>query len=517
MKKNKLYLAAIPFGLFLVFIILFTNLTKKDSVENFLTFEVKPGLVEDVVSTTGATVDEASYVLDTVNPPLLVSLFGTDQNLNSNDRFIEGWTVKKVFLEAGSLVNKNDSLISVENIDGTKRTIKSPFKGRVIEMNSVKGFLAEDGFSTIGAGDFIVKAAVSVNEVKNIKLNMPIALLINDTNTQTSGIITSISPSASGSIGDKGESAYEILIKVTPGAIPDLARAGMSVTYDVIGTDGARIRYTTGELINEYTYSMNVDGTYNLVSKFGTDVSAKSKVNVENYLVEELMVGPGSIVKINDSILKLRNLDGSIKTIKSPMQGIVRELFTVDRAYISGKILKLGTGGIFANVQVSEFDITKLKVDQEVDLFIGNQVDSIKGKVISIGQTSSIKGSSVTQYDVIIEPAVSAQDLLVDMSVSARIILTQKNASKIIPIQALIEENNQYFVNLLNPEGLSSRVEIKIGVRGTQYIEVISGVDLGDKVIIGKGSDSLEIPTSNDPFADQRSERVEEQTNSSQK
>jgi hypothetical protein len=262
---------------------------------------------------------------------------------------------------------------------------------------------------------------------------------------------------------------------------------------------------------------MNVDGTYNLVSKFGTDVSARSKVNVENYLVEELMVGPGSIVKINDSILKLRNLDGSIKTIKSPMQGIVRELFTVDRAYISGKILKLGTGGIFANVQVSEFDITKLKVDQEVDLFIGNQVDSIKGKVISIGQTSSIKGSSVTQYDVIIEPVVSAQDLLVDMSVTARIILTQKNASKIIPIQSLIEENNQYFVNVLNSEGLSSRVEIKIGVRGTQYIEVISGVDLGDKVIIGKGSDTLEIPTSNDPFADQRSERVEEQTNSSQK
>lgn len=512
--KKKYFLIAIPVTLAAIFTFLYIGTSRNDSTESFLTYEVQKGLVEDIISTTGVTVDKATYKVDIFNPPLLSAIYGQEQFLNSNDREVESWTVTKVFLEAGTNVQKGEKLITIKNIDGRTKTLISPFKGRLTEMNSVVGTIATDNFASIGAGQLIVKAEVSVSQVTKINLNMPIAVLINETNTQTSGLITWISPNASGSVGDKGEPAYQILIKITPGSVPDSVREGMSVTYEVKGNDGSRIRYEDGELVNEFIYALNMDGSYVLNSKNGASVTSGTKINIENYRVKELKVKPGDKINENDSLVELINLDKKVLNFKSPLEGVVREVFTTDNSFISGSLIKLGTGGIFANVQVSEFDISKVEVGQEVELFIGNRTESVKGRVEAIGQVASLKSGSVTQYDVIVKPEDSDLNLLVDMSVTARIILAKKEAQIAIPIQALYQENSKEFVKVIALDGTATDVEVKTGVRGTQYIEIISGLKIGDKVAIGKNSESLEIPTTNDPFAERRSERLNEQTDS---
>lgn len=512
--KKKYLLIAIPIALAGIFTFLYIGTSRNDAAESFLTYEVKNGIVEDIISTTGVTVDKATYKVDIFTPPLLSAIYGQELYLNSNNREIESWTVTKVFLEAGTNVQKGEKLITIKNIDGRTKTLTSPFKGRLTEMNSVVGTIANDGFASIGAGQLIVKANVSVSQVTKINLNMPIAVLINETNTQTSGLITWISPKVSGSVGDKGESAYQILIKITPGSVPDSVREGMSVTYEVKGNDGSRIRYEDGELVNEFVYSLNLDDSYVLTSKNGESANSGTKINIENYRVKELKVKPGDIVNENDSIVDLINLDKKVLNFKSPLEGVVREVFTIDNSFISGSLMELGTGGIFANVQVSEFDISKVEVGQEVELFIGNKNESVKGRVEGIGQVASVKSGSVTQYDVIVKPEDSDANFLVDMSVTARIILAKKESQVVIPIQALYQENGKEFVKVVALDGTARDVEVKTGVRGTQYIEILNGLKIGDQVAIGKNSDSLEIPTTNDPFAERRSERFNEQTDS---
>jgi hypothetical protein len=49
--------------------------------------------------------------------------------------------------------------------------------------------------------------------------------------------------------------------------------------------------------------------------------------------------------------------------------------------------------------------------------------------------------------------------------------------------------------------------EVKIGVSGSKLVEILSGIDVGQEVVLGKKSADGKLPTTEDPFADQRSSR----------
>ena len=49
--------------------------------------------------------------------------------------------------------------------------------------------------------------------------------------------------------------------------------------------------------------------------------------------------------------------------------------------------------------------------------------------------------------------------------------------------------------------------EVKIGVTGSQLVEILSGISVGDEIVLGKESADSKLPTSEDPFAEQRDSR----------
>ena len=93
------------------------------------------------------------------------------------------------------------------------------------------------------------------------------------------------------------------------------------------------------------------------------------------------------------------------------------------------------------------------------------------------------------------------------MSATAKIILQSKNASIAVPLQALIKKGTGTFVQILDADKTPVDKEVKVGVTGSQFVEILSGINPGDEVVLGKQSLDGKLPTSEDPFADQRDSR----------
>lgn len=93
------------------------------------------------------------------------------------------------------------------------------------------------------------------------------------------------------------------------------------------------------------------------------------------------------------------------------------------------------------------------------------------------------------------------------MTVTAKIILQSKKVNISVPIQALVKKGNETFVQVLNDKNQPIDQLVTIGVTGSQLVEILSGINVGDEIVLGKESVDGKLPTSEDPFAEQRESR----------
>ena len=148
-----------------------------------------------------------------------------------------------------------------------------------------------------------------------------------------------------------------------------------------------------------------------------------------------------------------------------------------------------------------------MALDQKVDLKLGNSSEVSAGKVSQIGQVATTDTNGVAQFIVFTQPDAAVSTWRIGMSVTAKIILQSKKAAVAVPLQALIKKGNLTFVQILDINNNPVDKEVKIGVSGSKLVEILSGINLGDEVVLGKKSADGKLPTTEDPFADQRPDR----------
>jgi multidrug efflux pump subunit AcrA (membrane-fusion protein) len=264
-------------------------------------------------------------------------------------------------------------------------------------------------------------------------------------------------------------------------------------------------------LIDEFSYDIDVNNKSTLISRNGIDlqkeVTTSPSVGTKQWMVTEIKVLPGSVVKQNEIIANLKNFDGSTKSVKSPFDGTVREILTAPGAVISNVVATIGTGPMIASIKVSEYDISNVAVEQKVELKLGNSSEVSAGKVTQIGQVATTDSNGVSQFTVFTEPDSAVSTWRIGMSATAKIILQSKKASIAVPLQALLKKGTGTFVQVLDANKTPVDKEVKVGVTGSQFVEILSGINPGDEVVLGKQSADGNLPTSEDPFAEQRSSR----------
>lgn len=487
----------------------YTN-SNKEVVDTFLTVKAKAEVIESSVSTTGSIVDEYTFTINADSPAVLSKIAGVSTTSSGAPVSLsDTWTISKISKDEGSLVSKNQSILTLTNYEGTIQNIKSPVAGRVRAINGVKGFSINGNVASVGAGKILISIDVTESQATKLSVGLPIAVAINSSDTLTSGYISSIKSSST--TANDSTPTFQVLITPTPKTLPASARAGMTATVEVTPVGSDRIRYTDAILIDEFTYDIDTNNKSTLTTRNGINlasaVSPQSNLGTRQWSVTEIKITPGSVVKKGEVIATLKNFDGTVRSVKSPVDGTIREILTAPGALVTTSIATIGSGPMLAAIKVSEFDISNVALDQTVELKLGNSSESDLGKVTQIGQVATTDANGVSQFSVFTQPSAPVSTWRIGMSVTAKVILQSKNAAIAVPIQALIKKGNSTFVQVLETGNNPVDKEVKIGVTGSQLVEILSGISVGDEIVLGKESADSKLPTSEDPFAEQRDSR----------
>jgi multidrug efflux pump subunit AcrA (membrane-fusion protein) len=71
------------------------------------------------------------------------------------------------------------------------------------------------------------------------------------------------------------------------------------------------------------------------------------------------------------------------------------------------------------------------------------------------------------------------------MTAQASITTEERLGVVAAPVTALIEQGDGYIVQVEDAEGAIRSLPVEIGIRGGYYVEIISGLEAGDRVVTG--------------------------------
>jgi len=179
--------------------------------------------------------------------------------------------------------------------------------------------------------------------------------------------------------------------------------------------------------------------------------------------------------------------------IYSPIDGVVLKRFanvgdtTFVNAARSTSILTVAENGdLVIESNIPESDVTKITVGQKAAVTF----DSLMPDEIFTAEVTEIDPDSTVIQDVVyygikLKLDNLSQKLKAGMSANVDIHSAEKTNVLMIPLRAVQSEDNQKFVEILNPDGVSvTKIKIETGLEGDEgMVEVKAGLQIGQKVV----------------------------------
>lgn len=141
-------------------------------------------------------------------------------------------------------------------------------------------------------------------------------------------------------------------------------------------------------------------------------------------------------------------------------------------------------------IPVDELDISKVDYDSEVLVTIEALPETeqapLVGRVSNIPYEGVTVGGVTDYYVRIVIPYV--EGLRISMNASAELILSSAKDVLYIPVEAVKESNGEKYVEILNSNNKIETRYVTTGISNSAYIEVTSGLNEGEKVILPEGS-----------------------------
>ncbi len=233
---------------------------------------------------------------------------------------------------------------------------------------------------------------------------------------------------------------------------------------------------------------------------------AKSEVEASKY---EVISTEASLKEANENLVKT--------SIYAPMTGNVSALLVELGERVVGTSMMAGTemlrvadlSRMEAQVQVNENDIPRVKLGDtatiEVDAYINDKFRGVVTEIANSAKTSGVSADQVTDFDVKIlvlpesykdmtekgiehplRPGMSASvDIQTEtksgvLAVPIQSVTTRADTTRVVANPAKGEEKTIVFAT----DGQRALVkEVKTGIQDNNYIEIISGISEGDRVV----------------------------------
>ena len=149
------------------------------------------------------------------------------------------------------------------------------------------------------------------------------------------------------------------------------------------------------------------------------------------------------------------------------------------------------------NGKVDEIDIMKIKAGQKVSITVDAlPTKTFTGTVAFISPYGATSGS-VIKFTVLISLDPTDTKLRGGLSSTATIHIASSSGALLVPVSAVVTAGKASFVMLPGAEGAPpERRQVTKGIQNLEYVEILSGLKEGDKVlIVGATNSNLRIPS----------------------
>lgn len=189
---------------------------------------------------------------------------------------------------------------------------------------------------------------------------------------------------------------------------------------------------------------------------------------------------------------ELNDLAVKYATIWSPINGIVVSVAQphpgVNITPANSSFIIVDPASVYFKAEIDEDDLSRVRIAQpatiEIDAFPDDSFDS---EITQIAFTP-IAGQSSTVYKIDFKLPVDNQDLRfrLGMSGDVKIILKQEDNALVLPIDALNQEDDNYYLWVKTNNSTLEKKEVTIGIETDEEVQIIQGINPDDQIIIKK-------------------------------
>ena len=192
----------------------------------------------------------------------------------------------------------------------------------------------------------------------------------------------------------------------------------------------------------------------------------------------------GSKVAQANSELAHSQLALAEREIRSPLDGRVaaRLVQTGDLAKPDVGLLRvIDLSTVRTAIHVGESDFRRLRKGQEAEVSVDSYPRTFVGRV---ERMAPVLDPSTRTAVVYVAVENSSQLLKPGMHARVRIVLERHDKALVVPVTALVDSSSGPVLFVVPPETeMVVRKEIQSGLTDGQYVEILSGVDLQDRVV----------------------------------
>lgn len=141
----------------------------------------------------------------------------------------------------------------------------------------------------------------------------------------------------------------------------------------------------------------------------------------------------------------------------------------------------LGTNEVKA--RFSEADTAKIKPGQAAKVEFESLGQQLTARVIRIDAIETVVANVVT-YTVTLLLDKKLEEIKPGMTGNVDVIISQKQNVLRLPVTAINPRNGRATVQVLKPDGTQETRQVTTGLKGDDDIEITSGLDDGDKVVV---------------------------------
>jgi membrane fusion protein, multidrug efflux system len=220
------------------------------------------------------------------------------------------------------------------------------------------------------------------------------------------------------------------------------------------------------------------DEFFEKVVTFGTAISSKSetfKIRKDNFKGQLKLKNR---VKKGDVILKLESGD-----IIAPFEGMLGYTGLTEDIFVSDNIFIISLDDnsvIYSDIKIPESYAPFIKKGLPVEA----KASSYRNKVF-IGQVDFISSRiNADTRSVLSRIKIDNKDLeLLSGSLLEIAVKFNLRNSLSVPDTSIMMEGNKTFIYKVSEKNIANKIEVEIGLRGNGKVEVLSGLNLGDKIV----------------------------------